>query len=98
MLVALCDEVVMPFITSAVDGSSFCNNSYLIIMYLQDSGFISHFLWLYQLYMQVETVAQFGVIFLLFALGLEFSTAKVLTVSSNSAVCQSGNQCSRCFT
>jgi predicted Kef-type K+ transport protein len=26
---------------------------------------------------QVETVAQFGVIFLLFALGLEFSTAKV---------------------
>ena len=28
-------------------------------------------------YLQVETVAQFGVIFLLFALGLEFSTAKV---------------------
>lgn len=27
--------------------------------------------------LQVETVAQFGVIFLLFALGLEFSTAKV---------------------
>lgn len=27
--------------------------------------------------MQVETVAQFGVIFLLFALGLEFSTTKV---------------------
>lgn len=26
---------------------------------------------------QVETVAQFGVIFLLFALGLEFSSAKV---------------------
>lgn len=26
---------------------------------------------------QVETVAQFGVIFLLFALGLEFSAAKV---------------------
>jgi Kef-type K+ transport system membrane component KefB len=26
---------------------------------------------------QVETVAQFGVVFLLFALGLEFSTAKV---------------------
>lgn len=26
---------------------------------------------------QVETVAQFGVIFLLFALGLEFSTTKV---------------------
>ncbi|KAL6006023.1 hypothetical protein ACLOJK_040068 [Asimina triloba] len=29
---------------------------------------------------QVETVAQFGVIFLLFALGLEFSTTKVLRV------------------
>jgi len=28
-------------------------------------------------YMQVETVAQFGVVFLLFALGLEFSLAKV---------------------
>lgn len=27
--------------------------------------------------LQVETVAQFGVIFLLFALGLEFSTTKV---------------------
>lgn len=26
---------------------------------------------------QVETVAQFGVVFLLFALGLEFSTTKV---------------------
>ncbi|EFH52169.1 hypothetical protein ARALYDRAFT_901795 [Arabidopsis lyrata subsp. lyrata] len=31
---------------------------------------------------QVETVAQFGVIFLLFALGLEFSAAKVLHVST----------------
>ncbi|XP_010424064.1 PREDICTED: K(+) efflux antiporter 6-like [Camelina sativa] len=30
---------------------------------------------------QVETVAQFGVVFLLFALGLEFSTAKVETVA-----------------
>ena len=30
---------------------------------------------------QVETVAQFGVIFLLFALGLEFSAAKVCTFS-----------------
>jgi hypothetical protein len=29
--------------------------------------------------LQVETVAQFGVIFLLFALGLEFSTAKVFS-------------------
>lgn len=29
-------------------------------------------------YLQVETVAQFGVIFLLFGLGLEFSMAKVL--------------------
>ena len=29
------------------------------------------------LFLQVETVAQFGVIFLLFALGLEFSAAKV---------------------
>lgn len=29
------------------------------------------------IFMQVETVAQFGVIFLLFALGLEFSSAKV---------------------
>jgi len=28
-------------------------------------------------FMQVETVAQFGVVFLLFALGLEFSLAKV---------------------
>lgn len=27
--------------------------------------------------LQVETVAQFGVVFLLFALGLEFSTTKV---------------------
>lgn len=31
----------------------------------------------YIIYIQVETVAQFGVIFLLFALGLEFSTTKV---------------------
>jgi Kef-type K+ transport system membrane component KefB len=31
---------------------------------------------------QVETVAQFGVVFLLFALGLEFSTAKLKVVRS----------------
>lgn len=38
----------------------------------------SDFLIYWHVYLQVETVAQFGVIFLLFALGLEFSTAKVL--------------------
>lgn len=32
------------------------------------------------MYLQVETVAQFGVIFLLFALGLEFSAVKVVLV------------------
>lgn len=32
---------------------------------------------------QVETVAQFGVIFLLFALGLEFSAAKVCMFPSS---------------
>lgn len=36
-----------------------------------------------QLSLQVETVAQFGVIFLLFALGLEFSVVKVGPVLSN---------------
>ncbi|KAJ0090958.1 hypothetical protein Patl1_13444 [Pistacia atlantica] len=35
---------------------------------------------------QVETVAQFGVIFLLFALGLEFSTSKVLSYFSHSSM------------
>lgn len=30
--------------------------------------------------LQVETVAQFGVVFLLFALGLEFSLTKVLYI------------------
>jgi Kef-type K+ transport system membrane component KefB len=34
---------------------------------------------------QVETVAQFGVIFLLFALGLEFSTTKVCFLLSSSS-------------
>ena len=37
--------------------------------------------------MKVETVAQFGVIFLLFALGLEFSATKVSSYSCNFYLC-----------
>jgi len=46
-----------------------CTQVFYVLKY--DVSYIPLFLF------QVETVAQFGVIFLLFALGLEFSTAKV---------------------
>jgi Kef-type K+ transport system membrane component KefB len=49
-----------------------CTQVFHVLKY--DISYIPLFLF------QVETVAQFGVIFLLFALGLEFSTAKLRVV------------------
>ena len=43
--------------------------------YCRGGNHVNHFFRI--VFLQVETVAQFGVVFLLFALGLEFSLAKV---------------------
>lgn len=45
-------------------------DSYVVTHFALDNHF-------FIIFIQVETVAQFGVVFLLFALGLEFSLAKV---------------------
>lgn len=52
-----------------------CHIIYSLLTFLELHSY--HFHFLIKTCMQVETVAQFGVIFLLFALGLEFSATKV---------------------
>lgn len=53
---------------------------FLLRLHVNEITYMCYYLHL-NLFMQVETVAQFGVIFLLFALGLEFSTTKVYALS-----------------
>lgn len=75
ILIDFCASGTFMLIVFGTSLKECCATALVGIFYL---GFLcSCFIISTDVIIQVETVAQFGVIFLLFALGLEFSTAKV---------------------
>ncbi|KAI4376545.1 hypothetical protein MLD38_014294 [Melastoma candidum] len=78
----LISDLVVVIVSATCGGIAFaCAGQPVITGYLLAGSFIGPggFSFVSEM-VQVETVAQFGVIFLLFALGLEFSTAKLWIV------------------